>query len=122
MNSPERTDRSEPDTRARAAVRPTRYEVSVLPEGDINRRHYTIYVEYRGNEQWAVHDGFASLAVDGTWSEGLKSYGRYGWVERHLFGLVTALRLAEEAAPGVTVNGVTAAQVLARSRAEGSDR
>lgn len=98
-------------------VRPTHYEVSVLPETDVNFRAYRLFIERRSGDKWSVHDGFASLAVDGTWTEGLKSHGRDGWTERHWYDLETARSLAIAAAPHVNVNGVTAAQALAKTLA-----
>jgi hypothetical protein len=96
-------------------VRPIRFEVSLLPEDDVNYRLYAVKVEYFGEGKWAVHDGFGCLGVDGTWDEGLHAYGRGDeWLAAHRFDKQTAIKLAREAAPGVTVHGITAAQALAR--------
>ncbi|MEU5608415.1 hypothetical protein AB0H03_06605 [Streptomyces sparsogenes] len=105
-----------------ATVRPVRYEVSVLPENNINYPVYAIAVEYRGGSRWAVVRHGSCLGADGTWEFGVKPYDRDdAWLNAHRFDLETALRLAEETAPDVVVNGVRAADVAARA-AEGSDR
>jgi hypothetical protein len=98
------------------SVLATRFEVSLLPEGNINRRHFTLYVEWRGGDTWAVTTGFHEcLGSDGAWSyESLPSERTDEWIAAHRFDLETALKLAQKAAPGVTVNGWTAAQAYAR--------
>lgn len=104
-----------------ATTRPARYEVSILPEADINYPVYALAVEYRGAGRWAVVRHGSCLGADGTWEFGVKPYDRDdAWLNAHRFDLETALRLAEEAAPKVIVNGITAAEVAARA-AEGSD-
>jgi hypothetical protein len=98
-----------------ATVRPTQYTVSCLPEGDINASVYTITVEYRGADRWAVTRHRQCLAVDGTWDyEMWPSEREDEWLAAHRFDIDTALRLAREAAPLITVNGHTVAEALAR--------
>lgn len=100
--------------RVEATVRPVRYTVSCLPEDDINGPPFGIDVEYCGGGRWAVTRLGACLGVDGEWDEGVKPYGRGDdWLNGHRFDLDTALRLAREAAPNVTVNGYTVADALA---------
>lgn len=100
-------------------VRATRYEVSLLPEDDINYRLFRVLVEERDGYGWTVHDGHACLSAAGVWDGvGVSVYGNdEAWIAAHRFDLDTALRLAREAAPGVTVNGVTAAEALRRRQA-----
>ena len=99
-------------------VRPTRYEVSVLPEDDINYPFYALGVEDRGNGRWAVVRHRQCLGVDGEWSwESIPSERDDGWLAALRFDLDTALDLARKAAPGVVVNGIAAVEVLRRSRA-----
>lgn len=96
-------------------VRPTRYEVSCLPEADINYSAYVVTVEYRGADRWAVTRLGSCLGDDGTWAHGIKPYDRGdAWLDAHRFDLDTALKLAQEAAPHVICNGRTAADALAR--------
>lgn len=102
-------------------IRPVRYEVSVVPEDDINHDLYVLAVEDRGAGRWAVVRHRQCLGTDGTWDwESIPSEREDAWLDTHRFDLETALRLAEEAAPKVTVGGITAAEVAARA-AEGSD-
>jgi hypothetical protein len=119
-------------------VRPTTYSVSCIPEDDINARHFTLKVEYRGNGLWAVTDGGSFLGRNGTWSDGYswrdgneepateedfreESEGQEAWRAVYRHDLDTALRLAKEAAPHMLVNGHTVADALAR-RAERESR
>ncbi|MFI7608754.1 hypothetical protein ACIBTV_27090 [Micromonospora sp. NPDC049366] len=98
-------------------TRVTRYEVCGLPGDDSNSRHFTIVVEYRGEERWAVTHGRMCLGVDGTWDfESQPSERVDEWLDTHRFDLETALRLAAEQAPLLTVNGHTIADVLAAER------
>lgn len=96
-------------------VRVTRYEVSVLPGDDVNYPLYVLAVEARGAGRWAVVRHRQCLGVDGEWSwESVPSEREDEWLAAHRFDLDTALRLARESAPGVIVNGMTAARVLER--------
>ncbi|WP_399559229.1 hypothetical protein OH809_45500 (plasmid) [Streptomyces sp. NBC_00873] len=95
------------------------YEVSILPEGDINRHVFNIDVEYRGEGRWAVTRHGSCLGTDGEWAEGVKEYDRGDdWLNAHRFDLDTALRLARDAAPHVVVNGHTAADAYRRTHPE----
>jgi len=94
----------------------TEYEVSILPEDDINRHSFAITVQYRGNGRWAVTRHSSCLGADGTWEFGIKEYDRGdAWLDAHRFDLYTALRLAREAAPHIVVNGITAAEAYRRT-------
>lgn len=96
----------------------TQYTVSLLPETDINHLTYAITVDYRGHGQWAITRGRECLSRDGGWDwEPIPSERDDDWLAEHRFDLGTALRLAKNAAPGVVVNGRTAAEALARSTA-----
>lgn len=96
----------------------TRYEVSVLPAGDINRRYFTLYVESRGGGKWAVTNGFREcVGRDGIWShDSLPSERADEWLAAHRFDLDTALQLAKQVAPNITVNGHTAINALAQEQ------
>jgi hypothetical protein len=96
-------------------VRPTRYEVSCLPPDDVNAHHFTVRVEWRGDDRWCVTDGHNCLGKDGDWDyERLPSNRTDEWLATHRFDLDTALALAKDFAPKLTINGMTAADVLAR--------
>jgi hypothetical protein len=103
-------------------VRPTRYSVNLLPDSiGFYAQLFEITVERRGAlHQWAVLCDGHCLGSDGTWDrERLSSEQTDDWLPEHRFDLDTALRLAKEAAPHVTVKGRTAAEVLARLIATG---
>lgn len=102
-----------------ARVRPTRYEVSCLPADDINAHCFTVGVEWRGGDRWAVTRYSQCLGRDGAWSyESIPSERRDDWLAGHRFSLDEALILAKEHAPKVRVNGWTVAQALAVTGAE----
>lgn len=90
----------------------TRYAVSVLPAGDINRKYFTLFVEL-GRDGWVVTDGHAFYAEDGTWQPAQ-------WLARQFADYDEALALAREIAPEMTVNGHTATEVYRRTQAEGA--
>lgn len=97
-----------------STVQVTRYEVSCLPEGDDAKFSMTINVEYRGRGLWAVMRMSEALGSDGEWDyEPSPSNREDNWLETHRFDLDTALRLAKEAAPKLTVNGYAVADLLA---------
>jgi hypothetical protein len=109
-----------PNTTTAVTTRPTTYTVSALPEDDINADLFAITVEYRGRGLWAVKRLSQCLAADGSWSYEPTPSGREDdWLAEHRFSREEALRLAEAAAPGVTVNGITVAEALRRTAAAG---
>lgn len=98
-------------------VRATRYEVSCLLPDHIDVDLFTIAVEWRGKDRWAVLlRGHWALGTDGEWSrEPIPSYREDDWLASHRFGLDEALKLAKREAPKVIVNGLTVADVLAKA-------
>lgn len=96
--------------------RVTRYEVSCLPPDNINAYHFTITVEWRGGDLWAVlHHGYC-LGADGEWDyEPRPSSREDDWLETHRFTLGIALMLAKQEAPKIRVNGHTVAEALRRA-------
>lgn len=95
------------------AVRITRYEVSCLQLDHDDYSLYSITVEWRDVNKWAVlRNGFC-LGLDGKWDwERLPSGREDEWVATHRFDLDTALRLATQAAPDLRTNGYTVADAL----------
>jgi hypothetical protein len=85
----------------------TRYEVSVLPQGDINRKYFTLFVELK-RDGWVVTDGHAFYAEDGTWQPSQ-------WLARHFADYEEAVSMAREIAPEMTVNGHTAVDAYRRT-------
>lgn len=97
----------------------TEYTVCALPEDNINYWHYAIKVAYRGDGLWAVIEGGYCLGADGVWDYEPNAGSREdAWLATHRFDRDTALRLAVEAAPGMTCNGITVEQALARAEAK----
>ena len=93
----------------------TQYAVTLLPETDINSPFYEITVDYRGHGLWAITRHRECMNHDGGWDwEPIPSEREDDWLAAHRFDLDTALRLAKEAAPHVTVNGITAVEALRR--------
>lgn len=97
-------------------VRPTEYTVSCFPEGHEDASSWDVKVEYRGPGSWAV-------------TRFHRCYGRRGqevfepspssrtdsFKKAYRFDLDTAMAIAKRVAPKVVVNGMTPAQVLART-------
>ena len=104
-------------------VHATRFEFSDLPEGDFNRPVWTVAAEHRGGDRWAVIRLGHCLGADGDWDyESIPSEREDEWLAGHRFDRDTALRLAEENSHSVTVNGLTAADMLARHNTQEADR
>lgn len=119
-------------------VQATRYTVNCLPEDGYDSHVFALTVEYRGEGRWGVfRSSHCCLGTDGEWSWGYNwrdgaqepasdeewaeyHNGREAWLKEHRFDEETALRLAREQAPLVTVNGftVTAALRMAERRKE----
>lgn len=103
-------------TETDVTVMATEYTVNAIPEGvdECNRSLFEIKVEWRGKGRWAVTHRSACLSADGEWDwEPMPSSREDDWLATHRFDLDTALRLAKEEAPKVTVNGWTVARVIA---------
>jgi hypothetical protein len=100
------------DTEIKPETRITHYAVSCLPEDHDARFSMTITVEWRGRDLWAVMRHGEALGADGKWDyEPSPSNREDDWLTTHRFDLDTALRLAEEAAPKLTVNGYTVTEL-----------
>lgn len=96
-----------------AVVQPTRYVVSCFPPDSEEGGHFNLAVEYRGRGLWAVVRLGQCLSRTGTWDyESIPSERTDEWLADHRFDLDTALKLAKEAAPLVTVNGFTVTDAL----------
>ncbi len=104
---------AEHPTELAATSTPTAYQVSVLPIDHPAARHLSVWVKWRGRNRWAVSDGMQCLSADGEWVFEPQTSARTDeWIAAHRFDLETALRLAKQAAPHLTVNGLTVADVL----------
>jgi len=96
-----------------ACLRPTEYEVSILPEPVLDRDAWSLRVAWRGPNSWAVLHGSSCLDVDGNKSyESSPSNREDEWLERNRFPLVEAIKIAVRHSSQVKVNGWTAEAVL----------
>jgi hypothetical protein len=111
---------------AETHARPTEYQVSVFPDemfdsADMltaSEAHtWSLTVAYRGGGKWAVTNHHQVLGSDGEWDwEPRPSDRGDDWLAEYRFDLDTALSLAREHAPRVTINGYTALDILAKLR------
>lgn len=107
-------------------IRVTTFEVSIWPDdlreqmsSALDAATWAITVEERGPNRWAVLRGSACLGADGTWEHEPRPSSREDdWLTSHRFPLEEAQRLAAQHAAGVTINGKTAVEILARHRAQ----
>jgi hypothetical protein len=95
--------------------RVTEYSVSALPEDEpMFFGSFALKVAYRGAGRWAVLLRSFCLGTDGEWDyESIPSERGDEWLATHRFDEQTALRLAVEHAPKVTVNRWTVDAALA---------
>lgn len=101
-------------------IEPVSYQVTAYPGDDLNTYLFAITVEYAGHGKWAIRRLSSCLGTDGEWDyEPSPSNRADEWLDSHRFTLGRALALAEEHAPGITVNGQNVTQAWAY--AKGSD-
>ncbi|QKW31456.1 hypothetical protein HUT11_35425 (plasmid) [Streptomyces seoulensis] len=106
--------RREAPTAPAANIKAVEYTINCLPDDDLDSHLFEIRVQYRGAGRYAVIRNGSCLGIDGTWDQGIKEYDRgQKWLDNHRFDLYTALCLAQEQAPLVTVNGHTVTDALA---------
>lgn len=91
----------------------SQYTVTAVPEGydenDADLWDITVEEARAGWDAWAVRRGKRCLSSTGSWDpESIPSARSIEFLATHRFDLDTALRLAEAAAPDVTVNGTRA--------------
>ena len=94
-------------------VQATRYSVCAMPLDNPEAHSFTITVEWRGGDRWAVCWIDKCLSASGSWThERLPSGRSEEFKRRHRFDLETALALARKVAPTLVVNGRTTSSVL----------
>ena len=91
----------------------SQYTVTAVPgdydEMDADLWDITVEEARPGWDAWAVRRRKRCLSRDGSWDpEPIPSGRSEAFLDTHRFDLETALRLAEAAAPDVTVNGMRA--------------
>jgi hypothetical protein len=83
---------------------------------------FALTVERTAPDRWAVRRGQRCLNADGGWDwESIPSERTDEWLAEHRFDESTALALARDAAPKVTVNGWTVGRANAEWWREGRD-
>lgn len=94
---------------------PTVYEVTAYPYDDANRESYSLRVEHRGGNRWAVTRGRLCFARNGgaTW-EPIPSERTDEWLANYRFTFHEAMAVAEREAPKLCVNGVSVADAIAQ--------
>lgn len=112
-----------PDAQVHVQVTETRVSVVPWSDDDPECTLWDIEVSWRGGDRWAVClRGHRVLGADGLWDlEPSPSNRTDDWVASHRFDYETALRLAVEKAPEVTVNGFTPQDHLRRLAEEQGD-
>lgn len=93
-----------------------RYSISSLPDNDRERDLFTIHVDRRGHDSWAVLlRGAFCLSVEGEWEyEHIPSDRTADWLAEHRFDLDDAMTWARHMLDTVVVNGMTVEDVIAR--------
>jgi hypothetical protein len=93
-------------------------DVSVLPLDFEDRFLWSITVEYRGRNLWAVKHGMHQcLGSDGTWDwESIPSERTDEWLATHRFPLDEALALARGMAAKITFRGITPQEAMERAK------
>lgn len=90
------------------------YEVSILPADDFEGHVWSITVERRGPDAWAVCRMRETLNAAGKWEwEPSGSNRDDDYLARSRFPLEEALELAKAEAPRIVVNGLRAVDVPA---------
>lgn len=103
-------------------ARTTEVTVSAVPEDNINHGHFSVAVQWRGGETYAVTRHRMCLGTDGEWDyEPSPSSRDDDWIATHRFSLDAATELAGRACLELTTNGYTVADVLARAEQAGRD-
>lgn len=103
-------------------IQPTKFLVAVLPIDSIDAETWGITVEWRGEDRWAVCRRKHCLGHDGVWEAELQPSSRdEAWLATHRYSYEAAMALAARHAPGVKVNGVTAADLAHKIAAEAAD-
>jgi hypothetical protein len=108
----------------RPFVQITKLDVSCFSLDDEEHGHFSVTVEYRGRDLWAVMRHGECLNADGGWDYEMRPSSREDeWLATHRFPMNEAIRRAREIAPTLTVNGWTVEDVkLKRDHPTGGRR
>jgi len=96
-------------------TQPTTYMVGTMPFDNMEAHAFTITVEWRGGDRWAVCRAGQCATKTGRWSHERQPSSRTDyWKRTHRFDLDTALALAEKLAPKLKLMGKTAEEIIAQ--------
>ncbi|MFE7462321.1 hypothetical protein ACWFMI_24965 [Nocardiopsis terrae] len=96
-------------------IEPTTYRVSCLPTDHPGAHHFTVCVEWRGGDLWAITRHGLCLSSAGDWEYETRPSERTDeWLADHRFSYPEAMRRARKIAPTLTVMGRTVTDVLAQ--------
>lgn len=96
----------------------TRYDVTAPIKDPESAAAWSIQVERRDVDRWAVTRGRRVLSCRGTWDHEMdEDASDEAWLAEHRFPRGEAIDLAVAALPFVTVNGKTVADILADEEA-----
>jgi hypothetical protein len=95
-------------------VTPTIFEVTVLPPDFPDGYLWTINVEYRGSNLWAiVHHSSNVYGKTGMWDyEPIPSERTDEWLEKYRWSLHDALEIAQKIAPDLKFRGMSPEDAL----------
>lgn len=94
-------------------VDPTTFRVSCLPADHPEAHPFTVCVEWRGRDLWAVTRHGMCLSRSGVWEYETRPSERTDeWLAEHRFPYPEAMERARMVAPLLTVNGLTVTDVL----------
>lgn len=78
-----------------------------------SRHLWSLTVEYRGRDRWAVRNGRECLSRDGEWDfEPSPGNREQDWITAHRFSLDEALVQAGRHAMAMTYRGITPQQIM----------
>lgn len=102
-------------------VEPVKYEVTAYPLRDELRRHFTITVEWRSPDRWAVCNRMGECwnRRTKTWDyESMPSSRTDAFKRTHRFPLDEAIEIAKKIAPTLGIMSWTMDQIIRRNNGE----
>jgi hypothetical protein len=98
-------------------VTPTEYLVTVLPLDREETLIWSVQIQRRGRDQWAITSHGRCLSRTGDWDlEPSPSERTAEWRQAHRFSFSDAVHRAGDLAARLTINGVTATEAAERLR------
>lgn len=99
----------------------SQYVVTALPDDDVDQHTFSLTVERRAPDRWAICWLGMCFSKNGTWDyEALPSERTNEWKDDHRFDMETALALAKGEVMKIKVNGLTVDGLMEWRKAKGS--